>query len=167
MPATARPDPIARLDPAPPAPPRDGPAQHRAADAFCPHCYLLVEAAVGSPWPLAPARCPHCRLMIGAGRARQASDGVPGARGAAAGVIAGRARHAESHAERSHDEIRAGIRAVASRAGVAPERLLMVDYQQHLGGGEDLPELNEVLAAFGSWKRARREAAGRPVRADG
>jgi hypothetical protein len=35
----------------------------------------------------------------------------------------------------------------------------MVDYQQRAAGDQDLPELSDVFAAFGSWKRARREAA--------
>jgi hypothetical protein len=35
----------------------------------------------------------------------------------------------------------------------------MVDYQQYVAGNGDLPELADVFAAFGSWKRARREAA--------
>jgi hypothetical protein len=36
----------------------------------------------------------------------------------------------------------------------------MVDYQQRASADPDLPDLSEVFAAFGSWKRARREAAG-------
>ena len=35
----------------------------------------------------------------------------------------------------------------------------MVDYQQHASADPSLPELGDVFAAFGSWKRARREAA--------
>jgi hypothetical protein len=35
----------------------------------------------------------------------------------------------------------------------------MVDYQQEATDDEGLPDLTEVFAAFGSWKRARREAA--------
>ena len=35
----------------------------------------------------------------------------------------------------------------------------MVDYQQHASADPSLPELADVFAAFGSWKRARREAA--------
>lgn len=141
-----------------PAAPDETRAQS-AADAYCPHCYLLVESSVGSPWPPAPARCPHCRLMIGAGRARTEADGVPGARGAAAGVMAERARRVERGSECTPDEVRAGIRAVAERTGVPPERLLMVEYQQHAMDDDDLPELHEVLATFGSWKKARKEAA--------
>ena len=129
------------------------------ADAYCPHCYLMVESTVGTPWPPAPTRCPHCRLMIGVGRARPEADGVPGARGAAAGVMAERARRVEEGGESSPDAVRAGIRTVAERAGVSPERLLMVEYQQHAMEDDELPELHDVLAAFGSWKKARREAA--------
>jgi hypothetical protein len=35
----------------------------------------------------------------------------------------------------------------------------MVDYQQEAATDADLPTLTDVFAAFGSWKRARREAA--------
>jgi hypothetical protein len=48
---------------------------------------------------------------------------------------------------------------VADQLGSRPERLLMVDYQQRAMVDETLPELSDVFAAFGSWKRARREAA--------
>jgi hypothetical protein len=34
-----------------------------------------------------------------------------------------------------------------------------VDYQQRVADDDELPDLTEVFAAFGSWKRARREAA--------
>ena len=128
-------------------------------EAYCPHCYLLVESGVSGPWPIAPARCPHCRLMIGPGRARPTADGVPGARGAAAGVMAERARHVSTEPDHSEDEICAAIRAVAHDTSVPPERLLMVDYQQHAIRDDSLPQLHEILGLFGSWKRARREAA--------
>ena len=128
-------------------------------EAYCPHCFLLVESGVSGPWPVAPTRCPHCRLMIGPGRARPESDGVPGARGAAAGVMAERARHVGDEPEHTGSEICEGIRAVAAESGVAPERLLMVDYQQRAVRDPDIPQLHEVLGVFGSWKRARREAA--------
>jgi hypothetical protein len=35
----------------------------------------------------------------------------------------------------------------------------MVDYQQQAAVVAGLPSLNAVFAAYGSWKRARREAA--------
>ncbi|MDX6667036.1 MAG: hypothetical protein QOK04_416 [Solirubrobacteraceae bacterium] len=35
----------------------------------------------------------------------------------------------------------------------------MVDYQQRAVDDEELPDLTDVFATFGSWKRARREAA--------
>jgi hypothetical protein len=130
-------------------------------DAHCPHCLLLVEADAPAPWPPEPVRCPHCRLLIGAGRAREAGDGAPGARGAAAGVFAReaqRARHGEG-GDATADEVIEGIRTVAEQLGSPPERLLMVDYQQYAAENEDLPDLTDVFAAFGSWKRARREAA--------
>ena len=58
------------------------------SDAHCPHCLLVVAESVEGDWPPGPTRCPHGRLMIGPGRAREAGDGTPGARGAAAGVFA-------------------------------------------------------------------------------
>jgi hypothetical protein len=98
--------------------------------------------------------------MIGIGRARDAGDGAPGARGAAAGVLARDAQRADDGGEHaSPDEVRAGIRIVARELGSPPERLLMVDYQQRAAGDSDLPDLADVFAAFGTWKHARREAA--------
>src|SRR5436190_937634 len=46
-------------------------------DAYCPHCFLLVEEQVEGEWPATPTRCPHCRLMIGMGRARPTPAGNP------------------------------------------------------------------------------------------
>jgi hypothetical protein len=121
---------------------------------------LVVAESAGTPWPPAPTRCPHCRLMIGAGRAKAAGDGAPGARGAAAGVLAREAhRQADPDDHASAEAVRAGIRAVARELGAAPERLPMVDYQQRAVGDPDLPDLTDVFATFGSWKKARREAA--------
>jgi hypothetical protein len=135
-------------------------APGKRVDAHCPHCLLVVEEGGGTDWPPAPTRCPHCRLMIGVGRAREAGDGAPGARGAAAGVFAREAQRAgNGDVEASPDEVLEGIRAVADELGSPPERLLMVDYQQRAADDEDLPDLTDVFAAFGSWKRARREAA--------
>jgi hypothetical protein len=136
------------------------PSTRERADAHCPHCLLLVEADAPAEWPPEPVRCPHCRLLIGAGRARDAGDGAPGARGAAAGVFAREAQRGRDGAEDvSPDGVVEGIRSVAERLGSPPERLLMVDYQQEAADDENLPDLTEVFAAFGSWKRARREAA--------
>jgi hypothetical protein len=129
-------------------------------NAYCPHCFLLVESEVRAPWPPVHSRCPHCRLLIGAGRARPTSEATPGARGTAAGVFAQQARYADlDRALASPDEVRKAIRVVADQLGSRPERLLMVDYQQRAMVDETLPELSDVFAAFGSWKRARREAA--------
>ena len=130
-------------------------------DAHCPHCLLLVEAEAPANWPPQPVRCPHCRLLIGVGRARDAGDGAPGARGAAAGVFARDAQRSRDDHEddASPAEVVEGIRTVAERLGSAPERLLMVDYQQEAADDDGLPDLSDVFAAFGSWKRARREAA--------
>jgi hypothetical protein len=133
---------------------------NKTMDAYCPHCFLLVESEVQAPWPPVHSRCPHCRLLIGAGRARPTSEANPGARGTAAGVFAQQARHAETGKDAaSPDEVREAIRVVANQLGSRPERLLMVDYQQRAMVDETLPELSDVFAAFGSWKRARREAA--------
>ena len=129
-------------------------------DAHCPHCLLVVEEGATGEWPPAPTRCPHCRLLIGVGRARAAGDGAPGARGAAAGVFAREAQRArDDDIEASPEGVIDGIRTVADELGSPPERLLMVDYQQRAAADESLPDLTEVFAAFGSWKRARREAA--------
>jgi hypothetical protein len=131
-------------------------------DAHCPHCLLLVEAGAVGEWPPQPVQCPHCRLLIGAGRAREAGDGAPGARGAAAGVFAREAQRSSDPdgGDATPGEVVDGIRTVAEQLGSPPERLLMVDYQQRAADDESLPDLTDVFSAFGSWKRARREAAG-------
>jgi hypothetical protein len=130
-------------------------------EAYCPHCFLLVESDARGPWPPRPARCPHCKLMIGPGRARPTPDAAPGARGTAAGVFAQAAREGRDEArDVSPERVREAIRTVAERTGSRPERLLMVDYQQRAAKDASLPGLREVFAAFGSWKRARRESAG-------
>jgi hypothetical protein len=133
-----------------------------SAEAYCPHCFLLVESDVLGDWPPRATRCPHCKLMIGPGRARATADAAPGARGTAAGVFAQQAREGSGDADTdvSPDRVRAAIRTVAERTGARPERLLMVDYQQRAAKDKSLPSLREVFAAFGSWKRARRESAG-------
>jgi hypothetical protein len=133
--------------------------QTAQADAYCPHCFLLVEQGVGTEWPELPTRCPHCRLLIGAHRARSSPAANPGARGTAAGVFAHRAKRSDDDAQASPDEVRVAICAVAKELGARPERLLMVDYQQRASVDKRLPGLGDVFAAFGSWKRARREAA--------
>ena len=137
-----------------------GVATATAEEAYCPHCFLLVESEVAGPWPPAPTRCPHCKLLIGPGRARSTPEAAPGARGTAAGVFAQQARDATTDGdEASPDRVRAAIRKVAHHLGSRPERLLMVDYQQTAAKDQTLPSLTEVFAAFGSWKRARRESA--------
>jgi hypothetical protein len=140
-------------------PPRAESSAERVTDAYCPHCFLLVEEGVRPGWPEAPTPCPHCRLLIGAGRARRTAAAAPGARGAAAGVFAHEARRGEAEEDTSPDDVREAIRSVAEDLGARPERLLMVDYQQQTAADPELPGLPEVFAAFGSWKRARREAA--------
>ncbi|GAC1525831.1 MAG: hypothetical protein NVS2B6_13180 [Thermoleophilaceae bacterium] len=149
-----------------PAEPSDGESDNASpsrprpvvtSPAYCPHCFLLVEPSVQGPWPPSPVRCPHCKLTIGQGRAHERADGVPGARGAAAGVIAGRAREVEESEARDAAEICRAILGVAQATGVPPERLLMVEYQQHAVQDSSLPPLHEVLSEFGSWKRAQRQ----------
>jgi HNH endonuclease len=130
----------------------------QTAEAYCPHCFLLVEQNVPQDWPEKAVRCPHCRLLIGPGRGRPTSEASPGARGSAAGVFAHQAKR-EDGDNVSQDEIREAIRRVAEELGSRPERLLMVDYQQRASGDDSLPTLSDVFSAFGSWKRARREAA--------
>jgi hypothetical protein len=73
-------------------------------------------------------------------------------------VFAHRARRDDKNPA-SAEEVCDAIRTVAHELGARPERLLMVDYQQHASSDPTLPELGDVFAAFGSWKRARREAA--------
>ena len=139
-------------------------AQKKDADvtgeAYCPHCFLQVAGDVDGPWPPEPTRCKHCRLMIGPGRGRPTSDANPGARGTAAGVFAQQAKRADDGGEHaSAEEVQEAIREVAERLGFAPERLLMVDYQQEVANDDELPGLTDVFAVYGSWKKARREAA--------
>jgi hypothetical protein len=130
------------------------------AQAYCPHCFLLVETGVEGAWPPHPTRCQHCRLMIGPGRARPTAEANPGARGTAAGVFAQQAKNADEGGEHASEEaVQEAIRDVAARLGFQPERLLMVDYQQEAAVDATLPTLTDVFACFGSWKRARREAA--------
>ena len=134
--------------------------QHATGEAYCPHCFLLVETGIDGPWPAQPTRCRHCRLMIGPHRARPTADANPGARGTAAGVFAQQAKNADDGGEHaSAESVQEAIRSVAARLGFQPERLLMVDYQQEAAADDALPTLTDVFACYGSWKRARREAA--------
>ena len=128
------------------------------ADAYCPHCELLLDRGVGEPWPAEPVRCPHCRLVVGTGRARSAPTGEPGARGTAAGVFSRQARREDSEDAAPPDEILAGIRAAAAQIGERPDRLLMLDYQARSLEDPELPPLRDVRRRVRSWKRARREA---------
>ena len=132
----------------------------RTGEAYCPHCFLLVESEVKGEWPPDATRCPHCRLLIGPGRSRPTPEANPGARGSAAGVFAHQAKREDDDGDgASPDEVREAICKVAEDLGCRPERLLMVDYQQRATADDQLPTLSEVFSAFGSWKRARREAA--------
>jgi hypothetical protein len=96
--------------------------------------------------------------MIGPGRARATASAKPGARGTAAGVFAHDARRDDEASAVSRESVVDAIRLVAAELGHRPERLLMVDYQQRAITDPALPDLSEVFAVFGSWKRARREA---------
>lgn len=133
--------------------------QTATSEAYCPHCFLLVEQDVPEGWPHEAVRCPHCRLLIGPGRGRPTSEANPGARGSAAGVFAHQAKREDGEDNVSQDDVREAIRRVADELGSRPERLLMVDYQQRATADDSLPTLSDVFSAFGSWKRARREAA--------
>jgi len=135
-------------------------------DVYCPHCFTLVASGVSGAWPATHARCPQCALIIGPGRGRPSPDGNPGARGAAAGVMAERARRAAPTPTHSKADVRAALGRVAAEMGLRIERLLMVDYQDRAAHDPSLPQLPEVLALYGGWKAARRDAAER-ARADG
>lgn len=139
---------------------RAGAGTAAAQDGYCPHCHLLIDREVGQEWPPKPLRCPHCRLLVGAGRAQPTPAADPGARGSAAGVFAHEAKRSGKDREFSTERVRDAIRKVAEDLGGRPERLLMVDYQQRASDDDSLPELSDVFAAYGSWKRARRAAAG-------
>ena len=127
-------------------------------EAYCPHCFLLVESDARGPWPPQPTRCQHCKLMIGPGRARPTPDAAPGARGTAAGVFAQAAREArnDGDADVSPDRVRDAIREVAESTGARPERLLMVDQ------GTSLPAIAAKLEARAT--RVRRHHLSAPTR---
>ncbi len=134
-------------------------ASRTADEGYCPHCQLLVEAAAGDPWPSEPVRCPHCHLLIGAGRGLATPSDKPGTKGTAAGIFSRQAKRVGSEPGASAEEVLAGIQQAAKEVGERPERLLMVDYQQLSATDPALPDLSDVFAAYGSWKRARRLAA--------
>ena len=97
-------------------------------EAYCPHCFLLIESDVQEDWPPEPVRCPHCRLLIGEGRAKDTPDANPGARGTAAGVFAHRAKRGDTDAASAggglrgdpHRRARAGLAARAAAHGRLP-----------------------------------------------
>ena len=53
--------------------------KRKTHEAYCPHCFLLVEQKVTGDWPEQPVRCPHCRLLIGPRRGRETPEANPGA----------------------------------------------------------------------------------------
>ena len=112
------------------------------------------------PYPRGPERCPHCRLIVGPGRARleTGDDGDARSRGSAAGVLANAARREEGEPG-DPQAVRAGLRAVAAQRSGPVDRLRMLDYQQAAERDPGLPTLATVLATFGTWKGARREAS--------
>src|SRR3954465_11203043 len=116
-------------------------------EAYCPHCFLLVEENVPENWPPAAIRCPPCRLLIGPGRARPTSEASPGARGSAAGVFAHQAKRDDGD-DVSQDTIRHAISRLAEELGSRPERLLMVDYQQRASADNSLLAVSDVFSAF-------------------
>lgn len=126
---------------------------------FCPHCRLLVETDAGRAWPRRPIRCPHCHLLIGVGRGQPEPSNEPGTKGTAAGVFSRQAKREGKASSTTSAEVLEGIRAAAGELGQQPERLLMVDYQQLAATNPDMPQLRDIFAIYGSWKRARREAA--------
>ena len=134
-------------------------AARTSSEGFCPHCRLLVETDAGEGWPREPVRCQHCHLLIGVGRGQAEPSDEPGTKGTAAGVFSRQAKREGESTRFSAEEVLEGIRDAAKQLGEPPERLLMVDYQQIAAANPELPQLNDVFAAFGSWKGARREAA--------
>jgi hypothetical protein len=122
---------------------------------YCPHCSRPFAEADSEPAPIKPVRCPHCRLLVGAGRGRPSPDrGQPGA---AAGLIANEARRAGGDEPDGVDRARASaaIVYVASRLGVAPDRLTLTVYREQLPKERALPSVTEIVRAFGSWKQAQ------------
>ncbi len=132
-----------------------------SGSVHCPHCLLSIPDARGLPYPAAPMPCPHCRLVIGAGRARaEGHSGEHGARahGSAAGVVANAARREQGEALEP-EVVTVALRDVAGAVGCPLDRLRMLDYQEEAEQDPDLPPLSGVIATFGTWKKARREAA--------
>jgi hypothetical protein len=125
---------------------------------YCPHCSRPLAEAGNAPAPATPVRCPHCRLLVGAGRGRRTPDrGQPGA---AAGLIANEARRASSGRDSDVDRARAAAALVyvASRLGVSPDRLTLTVYREQLDRETALPNVSQIVQAFGSWKGAQDEA---------
>jgi hypothetical protein len=105
-------------------------------------------------------RCGECRLIVGAGRA------VPGERqaaragvGSASGHVANRARGTGADAVEP-ERIVAALRRVAADIGVRVDALRMIDYRHAAAARPGSPTLAEVMATFGSWRRAREAAGG-------
>lgn len=128
--------------------------------AYCPHCSLVLAESVSLPFPPAPIRCRHCRLVVGAGRAREAPEPVPGARGAAAGRYASEARRAGTGGDLDEEALIEAVRAVAGELGCRPGQVAMLDYRERSENDQQLPPLADLLAAFGTWKRVLARASG-------
>jgi hypothetical protein len=127
------------------------------APAYCPHCSQQFGETDGHPAPPRPLRCPHCRLVIGTGRGRAVPDrGQPGA---AAGLIANEARRSEGDGtDIDRGRAAAAILDSASALGMPPDRLTLTLYRERRGRDDPLPQVSEIIQAFGSWKLAQAEA---------
>lgn len=124
---------------------------------YCPHCSMAV-ADDDRPFPT--QRCRHCRLVIGANRASLVPSAEAGERAhaSAAGVMRGQAIRDDGKVLDRHQVI-ADLRTVADAHGCpSVGRLRMLDYAEYVATRPDLPTVADVIATFGGWKVATREA---------
>jgi hypothetical protein len=135
---------------------------------FCPHCALVLAEEVAIPYPPSPVRCRHCRLVVGPARGRPEPDATAGARGAAAGRYASEARRVAAAAvrdgapavpEEERVRLAGAVRDVARALDRRVGQVTLIDYQERAELRSELPELSEVIAAFGTWKSALAAAA--------
>lgn len=129
-------------------------AASRMPKPLCPHCTLPLDH---DPAPREVMRCPSCGLIVGPGRALH--EPPPERRtGAAAGRRAARARRDAAGAERGARDAAELLATIATAAAGLrePRDLTMLEYERLRSGDESLPELSEVLAAFGTWKELSR-----------
>ncbi len=128
----------------------------------CPHCLQRLGGEEQRTLVTSAMRCSQCRLVIGSGRAVLAQD-VAESNGMAAGLAASAARREDCEPGDGR-AIEAALRAVATELGCDVRRLRMLDYQHECDRDDALPTLGVVLATHGSWKDARRLAAGTDLR---